>query len=76
MFYKIDTDVKTITFKLGKKQLTLDRQCQQDFVMKPHYKKWIKTDTIPSFQKHLADSFWADKNIAIGRRLLGLALLD
>ncbi|WP_265097168.1 hypothetical protein [Bacillus toyonensis] len=41
--------------------------------MKPHYKKWIKTDTIPSFQKHLADSFWA---IAIGRRLLGLALLD
>lgn len=76
LFYKIDTVAETITFKLAKKQLTLGIQSQQDFVIKPHYKKWIKTDTIPSLQKHLADSFWADKNIAIGRRLLGLALLD
>ncbi|PLS19132.1 hypothetical protein CVD28_01620 [Bacillus sp. M6-12] len=72
VFIKLDEEKKTITFKLGDKEKTLELIERTNYVSKPHYKKYMKCVSVEDLKKHIDDKFWNPRMVDIGRIVLGL----
>ncbi len=72
--FEKDADKKTISFKLGKKERTLELVEDTEYVAKVFdYKRKIKCVSAEDLEKHCFDEFWNPMMIELGRRILGIA---
>ncbi|GAB6458076.1 hypothetical protein bcgnr5390_61640 [Bacillus luti] len=74
IFYKIDKDERTITYKLGQHAKTLQIKTGFDFVSKPSKGKFMQTESVNYLEHTLKEKENADRNISIGRRVLGIVV--
>ncbi|WP_336769982.1 hypothetical protein [Bacillus bombysepticus] len=74
IFYKIDKDERTITYKLGELVKTLQIKTGFDVVSQPIKGKFMHTVDSNYLEHTLRESMYADRNISIGRRVLGIVV--
>jgi hypothetical protein len=72
VFIKLDKEAKTISFKLGDKEKTLQLIEGTGFVSKPYYKKAMKCESVERLESHIEDEFWNPRMVDIGRLVLGI----
>ncbi|GAB6427655.1 hypothetical protein bcgnr5372_37770 [Bacillus luti] len=74
IFYKIDKDEGTITYKLGENVKTLQIKTGSDFVSKPSKDKYMLTCDLNYLEHTLREIENVERNVSIGRRVLGIAV--
>lgn len=72
VYIKLDKENKTISFKLGKMERTLELMEGTEFVSKPYYKKGLKIVSVNDLEKHIQDEFWNPRMVNIGHLVLGI----
>lgn len=74
IFIKLDKENKTITFKLGDKEKTLEllEHGFDSYVSKPYRQKYMICDNANELEKHINDESWNPRMVSIGRKVLKL----
>ena len=72
VYIKLDKENKTISFKLGKRERTLQLMEGTEFVSKPYYKKGLKVVSANNLEEHINDEFWNPRMVNIGHLVLGI----
>lgn len=72
VYIKLDKENRTISFKLGKQERTLQLMEGTEFVSKPYYKKGLKVVSAENLEKHIQDEFWNPRMVNIGHTVLGI----